>query len=135
MRPPPRTGTSSRSTTSRISAVRGREASTTSELVRSSVMMRTWPLVAMSALPGWTPACVGRRARVGRRATPPVAVLPTSAPKISESCCASVAASACSSSMTESSSLKVSTSIERTIERMREMFVAASVRITVFVGA
>jgi hypothetical protein len=134
MRPPPLTSTSSCATTSRISAVRWREASTISELVRASVMMRTSAMAR--ARRGWTPACPGRRARVGRLAARgPAPTALTSAPKISDSCCASVVASACWSAITESSSLKVSTSIERTIERMREMLVAASVRITVLVGA
>ena len=114
----------------------GREASTISELVRSSVMMRTWPLLAMSALLGWTPTWPGRRARVAHaRRSRHAPAAATSAPKISDSCCASVVASACWRAITVSSSLKVSTSIERTIERMREMLVAASVRITVLVGA
>ena len=98
-------------------------------------MTRTWSAGVISGVcPGTCPT--GRLARARAAPTPPAPcdVSETSAPKISESWSASVAASACVSLMTASSSLYVSTSIDEIRSRMRVMFDAESLRITVLVG-
>jgi len=102
MRPPPVTGTSSLRISRRTSSIWVRGASTISELVRSSVMMRTLPRSPAGRAVGVGVAWALLRRDVRRRLV--AAAELTSAPKMSAIWLAMVAASAYSTRITVSSS-------------------------------